>query len=232
MQLPDKSGIYCAIHRETGMCYVGSSTNIRRRKNQHIADVNRGRLCCFHRKMRELGPDSFDWEVLEECSSGALEEREKAWIAFLGAATAMGFNTQKEPYLNSLGYRHSYLTRLRMSLSRIGRKMPPRTPQHRMNISLALKKRTRKPHSELTKLKIGLAQKGKPRPPRTIESIIKQSISSRGRKLSEATKLKMRLAAKNRSPEHIAKIIASKKANAQKRNELHASTEAGTASQI
>jgi group I intron endonuclease len=91
------SGIYCAIHRESGACYVGSSVNIGRRITQHIWGAKTGKhTAAFHVALNRHGLQAFDLEVLERCDRSQLLAREDFYIAFLNAASLSGLNTRRD----------------------------------------------------------------------------------------------------------------------------------------
>ena len=76
-----------------------------------------------------------------------------------------------------------------------GRKKPPRTEEHRKNLSLAAKGRKL---TVETKKKMSLAKKGKKMPPFTEEHKKKLSLAGKGRKVTEETRKKQSLANKGR----------------------------------
>lgn len=129
-KLYGKSGIYCAIHRDSLMCYVGSSNDIGNRRTSHMGDARRGSKRLFHRVIREFGVNSFDFEILEFCEQNKLLEREKFWIQFMGAATLDGLNIHSNPISNASN-EVSEVTRQRMSEASKGRKHPPRSEEFR-----------------------------------------------------------------------------------------------------
>lgn len=153
--LESVSGIYCAIHRDTGACYVGSSINVGRRRRQHLKASRAGKHSCFAKAVRRYGEDAFDFEILERCERPELLRREEFYIALLGAASADGFNTRTRacaPY----DYKHlpaskdrisaamkgrilSAATRTRMSASMSGKKKGPMSEAHRQAIAAGLK---------------------------------------------------------------------------------------------
>jgi len=91
------SGIYCAIHRDSGMCYIGSSVDIRKRISSHLNSFKYGSRTRFHKAIQSLGFESFDWEILEQCKSSNLLERERFYIALFNSASSDGFNMRKDP---------------------------------------------------------------------------------------------------------------------------------------
>jgi group I intron endonuclease len=109
-------GIYCAIHRDSLMCYVGSSMNIGRRIRTHISQSKGDRLGSFHRAIRNFGANAFDVELIEKCPKEKLYERELFWIIFYKSASAKGFNTVAIPGYNS-GHKATPVTLERQSIA-------------------------------------------------------------------------------------------------------------------
>lgn len=95
-------GIYSIIHRDTGLCYVGSAVNIWTRYTQHMQLAKSGDVSCarLYRLLREHGVDAFDFEVLERCDRSELLAREQFYIALLDSAGSLGMNTQRYPARN------------------------------------------------------------------------------------------------------------------------------------
>ena len=82
------TGIYKITNINNQMCYVGQAANIADRWKQHIkrgvgADApTRNKL---YPAMRELGPENFTFEVIEECDRSRLDEREDYWQEYFKA---------------------------------------------------------------------------------------------------------------------------------------------------
>jgi len=199
------SGIYAAIHRDSGMCYVGSSVNMGRRLRQHLRASEKKNAFAFHRAIAEFSSASFDFEVLERCEVANLRERERFYIAMLNACSADGFNTRARPGLPNYGYKPSEATKSRIRERLIGR---PCSPETRRKISEANKGRKRSSEeraktSEAVKAaltpeiiaKISEANRSRKSTP---QSRAKASSSLMGCIRSEETKAKMRLASKAR----------------------------------
>lgn len=74
------TGIYKITNKVNGHCYIGQSTNItnrwQRHKNYPISLSNYP----LYRAFQKYGIDNFTFEVLEECSSESLDEREIFYI--------------------------------------------------------------------------------------------------------------------------------------------------------
>ena len=77
------SGIYRFKNIITGVCYIGQSVNINKRKNQHLNELilNKHHCSYFQNAFNKYGKDNFVHEVLEVCFSN-LTEREQFWIDF------------------------------------------------------------------------------------------------------------------------------------------------------
>lgn len=80
-----KTGIYKITNIENGMAYVGQAVNISDRWRQHIkrgigADIpTQNKL---YPAMKQFGPESFTFEILEECSRDELDLKEDYWQNF------------------------------------------------------------------------------------------------------------------------------------------------------
>lgn len=79
------SGIYKITYIPTGEAYIGKSTNIKTRWENHCkATWNLGTIAhsLLHTKMARDGIWNFTFELLEEVDKDKLNEREKYWIDF------------------------------------------------------------------------------------------------------------------------------------------------------
>lgn len=81
-------GIYKITNTKNGMCYVGQTTNFANRWKQHIRR-GVGAEPMTHNKlypaMMKEGIENFTFEVIENCSSNQLNEREMYWQDFFKA---------------------------------------------------------------------------------------------------------------------------------------------------
>lgn len=168
--LRGKSGVYCAIHRDSLKCYVGSSVNMHGRRMDHLKQSRWGSYpTLFHRSLRKLGPESFDFEVLEFCNRDQLAERESFWIKFYQSAGVKGFNTLSTAYVSPT-IEHAEATRARMReakqniseetrrrMSESQKRKAPPTQEARARMSEAQKRRG--PVTEETRLKLSEAWK-------------------------------------------------------------------------
>ncbi len=87
------SGIY-AITGPDGRLYIGSSTNIPRRRDQHEEMLQMGNHHCWRLQEAwwEHAGQGFDFTVLEECPVDELHIHEQAWIN--GTGRRKLYNTQ------------------------------------------------------------------------------------------------------------------------------------------
>lgn len=203
------SGVYCAIHRDSLSCYVGSSVNMAVRRQSHLNAVAKGKSQnAFHRAVRKLGASEFDFEVLEKCSRDELRDREDFWIAFLGSAKNGGLNTCPTSAWKGL----ADVTKERISLALKGRE---HSAEHRANTGKALKalwaSRPFPKKSEEQRRAISernRARKGK----FSAETLEKMRLANIGRKHTEETKRKVSEANKGKVRSAGARLNYSKSA--------------------
>ena len=74
-------GIYKFTNKQNGKVYIGQSTNIERRRQSHYWPCNFNGNSPFD-TILQSNPDLFTFEVVEECSSDLLDEREIYWIKY------------------------------------------------------------------------------------------------------------------------------------------------------
>lgn len=96
-------GIYKFTNKITGESYIGQSKNIQKRYSKHKTcnDDN----TYFHKMLRHYGFHNFDFEVIEECLSFELNEREIYWIKKLKTLYPNGYNISaggSKPHVNRL----------------------------------------------------------------------------------------------------------------------------------
>ena len=90
-------GIYRITNLKTNEAYIGKSTNIKTRWQNHcktaigLDGMARTKI---HSAMKEYGIDNFSFEVLEKCAKENYSEREKYWINFY-ETNVYGYNIQK-----------------------------------------------------------------------------------------------------------------------------------------
>ena len=91
------TGIYKITNIENGMCYIGQAIDLAERWKQHIkrgigADPpTQNKLYPI---MQSLGVENFTFEVVEECDSSQLSDREKYWTDFY-KAQEFGYSIRK-----------------------------------------------------------------------------------------------------------------------------------------
>lgn len=93
----DRPGIiYLAVNRVNQKAYVGQTTilPISIRINTHAwRGENYASASYFQRALAKYGPESFDFAVLEGCSTKEqLNEREREWIKIMGSTAPVGYN--------------------------------------------------------------------------------------------------------------------------------------------
>ena len=91
----DYSGIYKITRIKTGEIYIGQTTSIDKRFQEHVKTaLGCGTLTStqLHRTMAEDGPENFTFEILEQTPKEKLRERESFYIDFYDSKT-YGLNT-------------------------------------------------------------------------------------------------------------------------------------------
>lgn len=79
------SGIYKITRLKTGEIYIGKSTDVKARWQQHTKSAfHCGTIShsILHTTMEKDGIENFTWELIEEVPKDKLSEREKYWIEF------------------------------------------------------------------------------------------------------------------------------------------------------
>lgn len=90
-------GIYCIKNKITNKVYVGSSTNIKRRRNFHFNSLNKNKhhSIKLQRTYEKYGKENFKHFVLEYCDKNNLDVLEKEWIAYFNSYHN-GYNSTDE----------------------------------------------------------------------------------------------------------------------------------------
>lgn len=73
-------GIYKYQNIDNGKIYIGQSTNIIRRKWEHLH--NPSPYSYFDNVLSKIGEDKFSFKVIEECKPEQLNEKERYWIEY------------------------------------------------------------------------------------------------------------------------------------------------------
>lgn len=82
-------GIYMYENKINHKKYIGQSTNIERRRKEHLRRPSKYSI--FDKELNTLGEDNFIFSILEECSVENLDDREKYWILFYDTVNC-GYN--------------------------------------------------------------------------------------------------------------------------------------------
>ncbi len=119
-------GIYQFRQLSTGRKYIGRARDFSRREKRHRRELSIGthHNRCFQSAWSEYGSEDFTFEILEViCDESKLEIKEQ-WYLDNNIAWGFDFNSSRDS---------SYPP------DSTGRKMPPRTPEMRANMSKAKK---------------------------------------------------------------------------------------------
>lgn len=174
-----RSGIYKITNTVNGKFYIGSATDLVKRRRSHLSSLKYGRHKNqkLQRSYDKHGVDSFKFETVLYCEAKNLIMYEQIVIDGLDPV-ANGYNI-KPVAGSTTGYKHSDETKAKMKAAWIGRVLPPRSKETGRKISEAKKGKKRKPFTEEARRNMSLSHKGKKMGPMSEE---------RKRKISEATK--------------------------------------------
>lgn len=201
----DKPGIYKITSKlDDEKVYIGSSVNLRKRKNHHISDLNtkKHKNTILLNYFNKYGIENLCFKVVEFCDEEILIEKEQYYIDLYNPY----FNIRKVAESNR-GLKHSEDTKNKLSIAHKGKKTSQETKD---KISAANKGKTggwnkglkhstdtRKKISNANKgrivsqeTKIKLSEAGKKRK-HSIESIEKRRVKVLGMKMTKEQKEKL-----------------------------------------
>lgn len=151
------TGVYKVTNIESGKVYVGASTDVYKRWQQHSMKYKRW-VSALNDDIQLLGVSKFTFQLLEECSAEDLDAREAHYIASAGCVHPAGYNSTTG---GNAGKRYSEALRSKLSAAHVGHtpwnKGVPFTPEHKANLR---KPKTRSP----ALLAYWESLKGKPSP--------------------------------------------------------------------
>ena len=169
-------GVYKIINCTNNKVYIGQSIDIGKRLKQHKLNSKYNIKHPLYNSIKCYGIDNFEFIILEKVQDvSKLDEREQYWMDhYKSYIHENGYNLYKEAS-SPKGYKRSEIAKLKQSIIMKGKKKPPFTEEHRLNLSLSHKGkpsgRKGKKASEETKRKMSLARKGKKKKPFTEEHV-------------------------------------------------------------
>lgn len=148
--LPRTSGIYLITCTANNKIYIGSTSNLHKRQQDHFADMERGAHSNRHMQSAwdKYGGNTFIFEVLEYVMPWSRIDREQYWldkltpynqqIGFNIAIRARGDKLSAEHRANishsNMGHIVTAESRKKLSVAHTGKVL---TPEHRSNIGKA-----------------------------------------------------------------------------------------------
>jgi group I intron endonuclease len=91
------TGVYYFKNKINNKCYIGSSSNLRNRKNTHLCDLknNRHHSVKFQRAYNQYGIDNFEYGIIEYCTPDFLQQAETEWLKYFDSYNN-GYNSTDE----------------------------------------------------------------------------------------------------------------------------------------
>ena len=89
-------GVYKITNKINGKSYIGQSINIQKRIHQHfwkakcVKDISYN--SALHSAIRKYGQINFQTEIIQECSTENIDEKEKYYIKYYNTLTPNGYN--------------------------------------------------------------------------------------------------------------------------------------------
>lgn len=162
--------VYKIFNLLNGKFYIGSTTDLPRRKSQHLARLRAGKHHCTHLQnaWNRDGEISFSFEILEHCAKAEREDLEQSYIDRLDACNPeVGYNKARKVG-QVMGFPHTKESREAMSRARRGVKTPNKVKAWKA---------------------LGESMRGRKRPLDVVDKIRKANL---GQKRSEETKARLR----------------------------------------
>lgn len=155
--------IYKIKNKITGKLYIGQTSQpIEKRWSQHLSNGRRGSRTAISKAIKAYGPDVFEISIICRCLTiEEMNRREKYCISVFKTLVPNGYN------LDSGGSNKKMhdLTRKKLSMARLGKKIGPFSQEHKQKISLANKGKNKGiPLSDDTKKKLSEALSGSKNP--------------------------------------------------------------------
>jgi group I intron endonuclease len=181
--------IYCARNKVNGKRYIGQTErSLSKRKRKHESDARLSGFSFFWEALREFGFDNFEWSVIfEDVAEIEADKLERETISVYKTQHPNGYNMQSGG-ITGFGV----IDETRAKLSKSGRSRPPMTEETKKRMGVVHKGRKR---SDETRKKISAAVKGKPK-----SDEHRQKLSEARKNISDETRLRMSIAAKNKPP--------------------------------
>lgn len=112
--------IYRIVHKTSGKKYVGQTGDVEKRWKQHksVRNLNK-KSSMIQRAIAKYGEDSFEFEIIEECTADNIDEREIHHIKINDCLSPNGYNLLKGGASTSGG--HHMESRKKMSASHKGK---------------------------------------------------------------------------------------------------------------
>jgi len=155
-----QSGIYKITNIVNGKFYIGSATNLVKRRRSHLSSLKYGRHKNekLQRSYDKHGKDSFKFETVLYCNAKNLIMYEQIVIDGFDPVTN-GYNI-KPVAGSTTGYKHSDEAKAKMKAAWVGRVLPTPSEDRGRKISESKTGKKRKPFTEEAKRNMSLSKIG------------------------------------------------------------------------
>ena len=158
--------VYGIFNRVRGQVYVGSSTQFKVRRDEHVYLLRTKRHHNPHlqRSWSKYGEHAFSIEILESGLSddGALREAEQRWMERFTALGIQLFNVCRNPTRTTYGTKFGprpEVVKAKIRASQLGKTRTPETRERLRLLALGTSHHNT-PHTEASKQKISQAKRG------------------------------------------------------------------------
>lgn len=205
MNISNQGGVYKITNRINKKIYIGSTSDLNKRKRVHFNTLNKNthRNKHLQNSFNKYGEENFTFEVIEVCDKTYLLEREQYYIDLFNSYNPkIGYNIVSKAG-NMLGFRHSEETKKKISNANSGENNYMFGKTHTIEVRQKISELAKGnkncvgfKHTKQSRENMSKGAKGKVLSDETRQKI---SLKNKGKKRSKETKLKISNYQRNKS---------------------------------
>ncbi len=192
--IPAASGVYKIVNTINGKFYLGSTTNLLKRRNQHFTALrcNTHHSVTLQHAWNKYTESAFIFEIIELVLPPFLREREQYWLDRYKPWGKRGYNIARDARASSLGRPRSETTKRKIAKARTGKTYGPET---RERIRLVTLGHPVSANLREKQIKVIIPKVSKPRKPipRTLQWNENIRLAKLGHDVSPESRERMRL---------------------------------------